>query len=88
MSTIETYYLLERNIFNFSKITAIGSDQPFIKTSALLSWKFFIPKEIEEKTINKLLAKISTLIFLQQQKNADIINLKKAILDKIFSRRL
>lgn len=85
LSTIETYYLLERNIFNFSKITAIGSDQPFIKTSALLSWKFFIPKEIEEKTINKLLAKISTLIFLQQQKNADIINLKKAILDKIFS---
>ena len=83
LSTIETYYLLERNIFNFSKITAIGSDQPFIKTSALLSWKFFIPKEIEEKTINKLLAKISTLIFLQQRKLDRLLLLKKAYLTNL-----
>ena len=79
LSTIETYYLLERNIFNFSKITAIGSDQPFIKTSALLSWKFFIPKEIEEKTINKLLAKISTLIFLQQRKLKELQQVKQTL---------
>lgn len=85
LSTIETYYLLERNIFNFSKITAIGSDQPFIKTSALLSWKFFIPKEIEEKTINKLLAKISTLIFLQQRKLSLIEKLRENISEHIFS---
>lgn len=84
LSTIETYYLLERNIFNFSKITAIGSDQPFIKTSALLSWKFFIPKEIEEKTINKLLAKISTLIFLQQRKLDQFKQLKTMCLANMF----
>lgn len=87
MSTIETYYLLERNIFNFSKITAIGSDQPFIKTSALLSWKFFIPKEIEEKTINKLLAKISTLIFLQQRKLDRLKEIRKSYLSKIFPNK-
>ena len=86
LSTIETYYLLERNIFNFSKITAIGSDQPFIKTSALLSWKFFIPKEIEEKTINKLLAKISTLIFLQQRKLDELIQIKEGIGQGLLNR--
>ena len=84
LSTIETYYLLERNIFNFSKITAIGSDQPFIKTSALLSWKFFIPKEIEEKTINKLLAKISTLIFLQQRKTQLLNKVIKYLTQNLF----
>lgn len=39
----------------------------------------------EQKSVATILRNINHLIYLQQQKNADIINLKKAILDKIFS---
>lgn len=44
-----------------------------------------LPSISEQNQISKLLQLVNKNLDLQQQKNADIINLKKAILDKIFS---
>lgn len=62
-----------------------GSKMPRSDWNLVSKYLFCIPSEKEQSHIGNLILKLSQLITLQQQKNADMINLKKAILDKIFS---
>ena len=56
-----------------------------VKNDEVINHFVTFPNKKEQLKISKLLQKMDDVISLQQQKNADIINLKKAILDKIFS---
>ncbi|MGM9896160.1 MAG: restriction endonuclease subunit S [Lactobacillus amylovorus] len=63
-----------------------GTSYPAINSKDLSNIKVsYTNYKEEQRSIGSLLDNLDNLVALQQQKNADIINLKKAILDKIFS---
>lgn len=62
-----------------------GGTQNYVNFSSVKKLTASLTSVKEQKEIGTLFQKLDNIIILQQQKNADIINLKKAILDKIFS---
>lgn len=80
------YTYLSTDIFkHFGYKTGTGLKVFGISYKELAKFLVSFPSIKEQKEISKLISLIEKNIDLQQQKNADIINLKKAILDKIFS---
>ena len=80
------YTYLSTDIFkHFGYKTGTGLKVFGISYKELAKFLVSSPSIKEQKEISKLISLIEKNIDLQQQKNADIINLKKAILDKIFS---
>lgn len=78
------FYWLQNNKNKWQKYGQPGS-QVNLNSSIVENAKIFLPNNNEQSKIIALLLRIDKMLALQQQKNADIINLKKAILDKIFS---
>lgn len=77
-------YLRAKYVFKFARLVE-GGNVSNLYFERYEDTNILIPSKNEQQNISKLILKIDKLITLQQQKNADIINLKKAILDKIFS---
>lgn len=79
------YYFQSYNAKKKISVISIGNTISRILASDMNKFITSFPKSSEQQKIATIFQRIQDLISLQQQKNADIINLKKAILDKIFS---
>ena len=79
------YYFQSYNAKKKISVISIGNTISHILASDMNKFITSFPKSSEQQKIATIFQRIQDLISLQQQKNADIINLKKAILDKIFS---
>lgn len=87
-SITNSYFLLEllnKHKNDWRRIAASSRKDPNITKKDIENKNLFFTTKKEQKQIENTIFHLSKLISLQQQKNADIINLKKAILDKIFS---
>lgn len=87
-SITNSYFLLEllnKHKNDWRRIAASSRKDPNITKKDIENKNLFFTTKREQKQIENIIFHLSKLISLQQQKNADIINLKKAILDKIFS---
>jgi len=80
-----SYQLLENEIFKFVIKEAVGSDQPFISTTKLKKWSFWIPVSIEEQIkIGNFFKQLDNTITLHQRELDVLKKTKKAFLQKMF----
>ena len=81
------YYLLSKEILAFTNKEAVGSDQPFIKTTKLNEWKIYLSPYMEENNqIGSLLQKVDSYINFHQRKLENLKLKKKALLQKLFPK--
>ena len=81
------YYLLSKEVLVFTNKEAVGSDQPFIKTTKLNEWSMYLSPYMEENSqIGSLLQHIDDYITLHQRKLENLKLKKKALLQKMFPK--
>ena len=79
------YYLLSKEVLVFTNKEAVGSDQPFIKTTKLNEWSMYLSPYMEENSqIGSLLQHIDDYITLHQRKLEHLQLQKKALLQQMF----
>ena len=76
--------LKRMNIFGYWTKLSAGSTFESINSDTLKAAEFAIPKEDEQVKIGEILLKIDNLITLHQRKYDKIVNIKKALLEKMF----
>ncbi len=76
--------LKQMNAFGYWTKLSAGSTFESINSDTLKSAKLFVPKENEQRKIGEILLKIDNLITLHQRKYDKIVNIKKALLEKMF----
>jgi len=80
-----SYQIIEKEIYNFVKKEAVGSDQPFISTTKLAKWRFLYPNNSsEQQKIGSFFKQLNETIDLHQKKLEEIQQLKKALLQRMF----
>lgn len=81
-----TYVLLSQEILKHTLVEAVGSDQPFISTSKLDGWKMMMPSDMEEQVkIGEYFQNLDHLITLHQHKCEELQNIKKFMLQNMFT---
>ena len=81
------YVLLSKEILKFTLKEAIGSDQPFIRTSKLDKWNMFLPSNMnEQECIGDFFRNLDNIITLHQRKCDNTKELKQAMLQKMFPK--
>lgn len=82
-----TYQLLSKEVLDFTRKEAVGSDQPFITTTKLNKWNLYFPvKDEERRKIGSLFDNINNIITLHQRKLKKLNLVKKALLQKLFPK--
>ncbi|ALX50529.1 hypothetical protein AOX59_03725 [Lentibacillus amyloliquefaciens] len=80
--------LLDKYITEFVYRESVGSDQPFISTTKLKSWKIKIPHYNEQQKIGNFFSKLDRQIELEE-KTLDLLEeQKKGYMQKIFTQEL
>ena len=77
------YYFLTK--FDLSKL-AFGTGQPLIKSSELSNLKLFLPNKQEQTKIGNYFQNLDKLIEQKEKKYQKLGQLKKAMLEKMFSK--